>query len=102
MQAQGQNVEDLNDLINQLRNLEGTRAFNDPEELARLRGAVVQGFKEFEFSLRRQLAGADVDRPALGGNENVPPGYRDMVNEYFKSLSKKPAATPPATKKPET
>ena len=66
-----------------------------------MRGAVVQGFKEFEFSLRRQLAGDEADRPALGGNENVPAGYRDMVNEYFKSLSKKPAATPPATKKPD-
>ena len=52
---------------------------------------MVQGFKEFEFALRRQVVGAEADRPALGGNENVPPGYRDMVNEYFKSLSTKPA-----------
>lgn len=100
MQAQGQNVEELNDLINQLRAIEGQRAFNDPDELARLRGAVVQGFKEFEFTLRRQMLGAEVARPALGGNENVPAGYRDMVNEYFKSLSKKPAVPP--VKKPET
>jgi hypothetical protein len=98
LQAQGRNVEELNDLIDQLRGIEGTRAFNDPEELARLRGAVVQGFKEFEFTLRRQMVGAEVDRPALGGNENVPAGYRDMVNEYFKSLSKKPATPPPAKK----
>ena len=61
---------------------------------------MVQGFKEFEFTLRRQIVGAETDRPALGGNENVPAGYRDMVNEYFKSLSRKPAP-PPATKKPE-
>jgi len=94
-------VEELNDLIQQLRALEGGKAFNDPEELARLRGAVVQGFKEYEFTLRRQLGAAEVDRPALGGNENVPAGYRDMVNEYFKSLSKKPATPPATTKKPE-
>ena len=100
LQGQGRNVEELTDLIEQLRGLEGSRAFNDPEELARLRGAVVQGFKEFEFTLRRQIVGAEADRPALGGNENVPAGYRDMVNEYFKALSKKPAA-PPTTKKPE-
>ena len=43
--------------------------------------------------------GVEADRPALGGNENVPAGYRDMVNEYFKSLSKKPGTTPPATPK---
>ena len=101
MQGQGRNVEDLTKLIEQLRKLEGSRAFNDPDELSRLRGAVVQGFKEFEFTLRRQVVGAEADRPALGGNENVPAGYRDMVNEYFKSLSRKPAAPPAATKKPE-
>lgn len=28
--------------------------------------------------------------PALGGNDNVPPAYRDLVGEYFKSLAKKP------------
>jgi hypothetical protein len=88
-------------LIDQLRSLEGSRAFNDPDELARLRGSVVQGFKEFEFTLRRQVVGAEADRPALGGNENVPAGYRDMVNEYFKSLSRRPAPPPAATKKPE-
>ena len=100
LQGQGRNVEDLTNLIEQLRRLEGARAFNDPDELARLRSAVVEGFKEFEFTLRRQLAGVEADRPALGGNENVPPGYRDMVNEYFKSLSRKPTAPPPV-KKPE-
>lgn len=93
-------MEELTDLIEQLRSIEGTRAFNDPEELARLRASVVQGFKEFEFTLRRQIVGAEADRPALGGNENVPAGYRDMVNEYFKSLSRK-QAPPPTTKKPE-
>jgi hypothetical protein len=46
------------------------------------------------------MVGVEADRPALGGNENVPPGYRDMVNEYFKSLSRKAPPTPPATKKP--
>jgi hypothetical protein len=92
-------VSDLNRLIEQLRQIESARAFNDPEELSRLRSSVVQGVKEFEFSLRRAVVGVEADRPALGGNENVPAGYRDMVNEYFKSLSKKPAA-PPA-KKPD-
>jgi hypothetical protein len=100
LQRQGRNVDDLTQLIEQLRQIEQTRAFNDPAELQRLRGAVVEGFKEFEFALRRQLGGVEADRPALGGNENVPAGYRDMVNEYFKSLSKKPAP-PPTTKKPE-
>jgi hypothetical protein len=100
LQQQGRNVEDLTQLIEQLRSLEGARAFNDPEELSQLRSQVVQGFKEFEFTLRRQLGGIEADRPALGGNENVPAGYRDMVNEYFKALSRRPVSPPPV-KKPE-
>jgi hypothetical protein len=75
--------------------MESSRVFNDAEELAKLRTAVVEGFKAFEFALRRELAGADKDRPVLGGNEDVPPGYRELVNEYFKSLSKR---TPPPKK----
>ena len=90
LQRQGQSTSDLSQLIDQMKKLEAQRAFNDPEELTRLRSAVVEGFKEFEFGLRRQLAGADADRPVLGGNQDVPQGYRDMVNEYFKSLSKRP------------
>ena len=100
LRAQGRDVTELNQLIDRLRQIETTRAFNDPDELSRLRSAVVQGFKEFEFTLRREVAGAEADRPALGGNENVPAGYRDMVNEYFKSLSRKPT-TPPPSKKPD-
>jgi hypothetical protein len=98
LQRQGRDVTDLTQLIDKLRQLESQRAYNDPEGLARLRSSVVEGFKEFEFGLRRQLAGADADRPVLGGNEDVPQGYRDMVNEYFKSLSKRP--TPKAPPKP--
>jgi hypothetical protein len=66
-----------------------------------LRGDVLQGFKEFEFNLRRQVVGVEADRPALGGNESVPAGYRDMVNEYFKSLSTKPTSPPPQKPPPQ-
>jgi hypothetical protein len=99
LQRQGRDVTDLSRLIEQLRALEAGRAFNDPDELARLRSSVVEGFKEFEFSLRRQLVGAEADKPALGGNADVPEAYRDMVSEYFKSLSRGKSSPPP--KKPQ-
>ena len=59
------------------------------EELERLRGSVLEGFKEFEFGLRRQLAGKDREGPVLGGSSDVPQAYRDMVDEYFRSLSRR-------------
>lgn len=85
----GQSTADLDRLIARLRQLESGRSFNDPEELARLRTAVLEGFKEFEFGLRRQLGVQDRDGPVLGGGDDVPPGYRDLVSEYFRSLSRK-------------
>jgi hypothetical protein len=83
-------TRDLDRLIAQLREMEAGRVFNDPEELERLRGSVLEGMKEFEFGLRRQLGATDRAGPVLGGNDDVPQAYRDMVNEYFRSLSRKP------------
>ncbi|HMN10090.1 MAG TPA: hypothetical protein PKC83_15005, partial [Gemmatimonadaceae bacterium] len=85
----GRATSDLDRLIARLRRLESGRAFSDPEEFARLRAAVLEGFKEFEFSLRRQLAERERQGPVLGGGDDVPPGYRDLVSEYFRALSRK-------------
>ena len=86
----GRSSADLDRLIARLRDLESGRSFDDPEELNRLRGAVLDGFKEFEFALRRQLGEKERDGPVLGGSDDVPAGYRDLVSEYFRSLSRKP------------
>jgi hypothetical protein len=50
---------------------------------------VLEGFKEFEFGLRRQLGDRERAGPVLGGGNDVPPGYRDLVSEYFRALSRK-------------
>ncbi len=45
--------------------------------------------KMLEYALRRE---ADGNRPALqlSGSEDLPPGYRAMVEEYYRTLGKKP------------
>lgn len=86
----GVSAADLDRLIARLREMEAARTFNDPEELERLQGAVLEGIKEFEFGLRRQLGVVDKNGPVLGGSDDVPAAYRDMVNEYFRSLSRRP------------
>ncbi len=73
-----------------MRALEQAKTYDDPEAVAQLRASLVEGFKEFEFGLRRSLAAGENAQPALGGNDAVPAAYRDLVNEYFKSLSKRP------------
>jgi hypothetical protein len=90
LRGTGVSTADLDRLIAQLRAMEAGRVFNDPAELERLRGSVLDGMKEFEFGLRRQLGSTERAGPVLGGNDDVPQAYRDLVNEYFRSLSRKP------------
>jgi DNA-binding MurR/RpiR family transcriptional regulator len=90
LRQQRRDVTELNRLIDQMRALEQANAYNDPEALQRLRNSLLEGIKEFEFGLRRSLATNENAQPALGGSDAVPAAYRDLVSEYFKSLSKRP------------
>jgi hypothetical protein len=85
----GVDVSQLDRIVGQMRELEGRGPGGDPTDMAALQSAVLQGLKEFEFSLRRQIEGADRERLVLGGSEEVPAGYRKLVEEYYKSLAKK-------------
>jgi hypothetical protein len=91
LSREGVDVSELDRMIAQLRALESARVYNDPEELRRLQGAVVEGFKGFEFALRRAMEGDLTDRPLLGGTSDVPPEFRKMVEEYYKALARREA-----------
>ena len=84
----GVDAGDLEGLIRQLHTLEGQRPYSDPEELAQLQRSVVEGFKAFEFALRRQLASDEGTGPVLGGTQEVPPKFRALVEEYYRSLGR--------------
>ena len=92
LSREGVDVSQLDRMIAQLRALESARVYNDPEELQRLQGAVVEGFKGFEFALRRAMEGDLTDRPLLGGTSDVPAEYRKRVEEYYKALARREAA----------
>jgi hypothetical protein len=84
---EGVDVGDLGEVIAGLRPLDDDRAYGDLEEVLRLQEAVIQGLKEFEFTLRREAAADAEDRVFLSPPDEVPPGYRDQVEEYYRSLS---------------
>jgi predicted RNase H-like nuclease (RuvC/YqgF family) len=87
LQQSGADVESLQEWIARLQDLERGRSFDDPEELARLHAAVVEGMKAYEFALRRALESGD-DRPLLDARGEVPPGFKALVEEYYKSLAR--------------
>ncbi len=86
---QGIDVDDLENIIARLRALDDRVAYGDPRALVQLRTEVIQGLKEFEYGLRRALLADQGQRLLLGGSDEVPEGYRELVEEYFKALSER-------------
>ena len=87
LQQQGLNTRELDKAIDDMRQLENSKAFNDPKQLESLQSAMIEGLKNFEFGMYRTLGlGAD-GRPALGANASVPAEYRAMIEEYYRSLA---------------
>ncbi|UCC81487.1 MAG: hypothetical protein JSW46_10740 [Gemmatimonadota bacterium] len=87
LEAQGIDAGELEAVIDRLGRLESSRVWGDPKGLAELQAEVIQGLKEFEYVLRRQLGGGDERELLLTGSDDVPPGYRELVEEYYKALA---------------
>jgi hypothetical protein len=89
LQNQNVDVGELDRTIQRMRALESQKSYEDPAQLERLQDQVLEGLKAFEFALRRQSEEGDRGRPVLGGSADVPAEFRQLVAEYYKSLSKK-------------
>lgn len=74
-------------MVAALRALDRDRTYDDPDEVARLQSQILEGLKQLEFGLRRELEG-DQDRATLAGSDDVPAGFRRLVEEYYKALSR--------------
>jgi hypothetical protein len=81
-------VGEIDNLLAYLRSLDDRRVYGDLDEIERLRTELIQGLKEFEYALRREVVGPQDERLFLSGSEEVPPGYREMVEEYYRNLSR--------------
>ena len=62
----GASTRDLNDIINQLREFDSDKLFDDPKALEQLQAAALDRLKKFDFDLRKKL-GADNNQLALVG-----------------------------------
>ena len=84
---EGVDVGELERAIGGLRALHEPQALGDLDEIDELQASIIRGLKEFEFSVRRENGDADADRLFLSGSDEVPPEYRPLVEEYYRSLS---------------
>jgi molybdenum-dependent DNA-binding transcriptional regulator ModE len=90
LQQEGVDVGELDDVVRGLRALENRGAIGEPRGLAQLGAQIIPGLKEFEYALRRQIISTeDGEQLFLSGSDDVPPEYRDLVEEYYKALSRR-------------
>ena len=78
---------DLDRLLRQMGDLNLLGLNRDPRALERLRNEIVEGLRQFEYRLWRELRGGETERVYLGNSDQVPPGYRELVDEYFRKLA---------------
>ncbi len=79
-------VGDLDQIIQRMRDLDDLRRYQDPETIAKLQAFVLEELKRFEYRLRREIT-EENEELFLAGNEEMPDAFRDLVEEYFRSLS---------------
>ena len=87
LQQAGVPAKDLEELVRQLRQLDNENAFRDPLGVQELTNAALETLKKFEFDLRKKL---DTSSNALflNANEEIPPNFPNLHEEYHKSLAK--------------
>jgi hypothetical protein len=82
---EGQQVTDLDAILDAMREwqFDGT-----PRGIDELRDDVIEGLKLYEYALRRLAEADGGSRPALTDSDEVPEGYRKLVEEYFRALGR--------------
>ncbi len=85
------NQQQLGEVIGALRELDRENVYLDLAELNRLQSQIVEGLRQLEFGLRRELEGEGQDRVFISGSDEVPTGFRRLVEEYYRALSRTPS-----------
>lgn len=95
LRRQGVNTQELDNAIANMRKLEEGGVKDDPKTRDALQAAVIEGLKQFEFSLFRQFGVGSAKQPATGMQADVPAEYRALVAEYYRQISKDKPVPPP-------
>lgn len=85
----GRPAEELRAVVDAMARLEQEGVYQDPDQLADLQAQILEMLRQLEFGLRREVEGAAEERATLRGTEDVPEGYRALVEEYYKALARR-------------
>ncbi len=88
LQKQGLATKELDQAIDNLRQLTNATNLEDTRISSDLRAKTIDGFKDFEFGLRRKLGESDSTRVLLERSGDVPPAFKQNVEEYYRAIGK--------------
>ena len=77
---------DLAEVIQAMRDLADPRIYESAEAIASMQSFVIEELKRFEYRLRREVDG-DREDLFLASSDEVPDGFRDLIEEYFRALA---------------
>jgi hypothetical protein len=77
------------DLIRSMQQMDAKNFSGNPAELEKMRNELTDQWKELELKLRREMQLGEPEAVRLAGQERVPEKYRTLVEEYYRSLSRK-------------
>ena len=83
-------VPDLGEIIRRMEEFDKKQIYLNPLGLEQLEKEVLTELKQFEYWLRRELEGLAEGELYVAGSDQVPAGYRNLVEEYFRALSREP------------
>jgi hypothetical protein len=84
----GRDVTQLDEAIRDLRRLQDAGVWTNALDVQRLQASLVDGLKQYEFGLRREVLGAGREQAFLSGTDEVPEAFRKLVEEYYRQLSR--------------
>jgi len=88
LRAMGRPVEELNQVLEAMTRLDDRGVVTDPRALAEIHQGMLDQLKRMEFGLRREVEGETGNNPTLTGSDDVPDGYRSLVEEYYRALAR--------------
>jgi hypothetical protein len=87
-ERQGMEGNPLGDVARRLGRMDASGAIGTPRGLDDL-AELVAALKDYEFALRRQLLDDEAAPSVLSAGEDVPPQYRELVEEYYRRLAER-------------
>ena len=78
---------DMDSLVRQMKKLDLERLFSDPEEIDKLKAQIIAGFHQLELEINRALEDQSGRLRSSFDEDEVPPSFRDQVEEYYRRLS---------------